>query len=652
MGKKPKYDLVLFILLMALGFMPMLQGWLHLFHPKPLNGVTVTTGKPKFDFDGYRSGTYAKQAEAYTSQHIGFREPLIRFYNQYLWDFYHKTYAKDVVGGKQGWLYYPQSVRDYYGQELLRWHSSTDEAKEKFDQEVKYLNWARSILRENGVELLVFMAPEKSFLYPEFLPDGEKDTTTFNACDYFARRFEETGFPHIEMTRWFQKIKDTVDYPLIPQAGAHWIFPSVYAVDSLSRLMGELKGIHLPKIKIGEAYHTRDRDHDYDNDLELLLNLAFPMKHQYGYYPRHKVSIEHDSTCVKPRVLFIGNSYFWAMQLFTPFQEMFENTEFWFYGSTAYYGENLDQTISVTKLNLLEKLLDFDYIVWFTTGNQINKGTEGFAERALVNLCFNEKKIAETRNRLIDSLRCDSATIASLKTPITDSNYKEQFWPIADQIMYSHSERYFPTLCSDTLPKIRNPRIKEILAINKIKKDSAWMQNLSTYQTVIQNASLEQVLLMEAHNIIGQKPLLRDEADMALRSAYIKRLNVEKERALLSLPSMPDSIKAKARLTGKTFESQLHDDAAWMVHALFENGTMTFPNKNELERLIRRYDYLESPAFDSLVETIKQKMMANPATVEAIKEKAVSKNHTWEEQLQLDAHWVANDKVKKGLVDY
>ena len=178
------------------------------------------------------------------------------------------------------------------------------------------------------------------------------------------------------------------------------------------------------------------------------------------------------------------------------------------------------------------------------------------------------------------------------------------------------------------------------------------MRNLSTYQTIIQNATLKQVLLMEAHNIIDGKPLLRDEADMALRSAYIQRLNVEKERVLLSWPAMTDSLKAKARLTGKTFESQLHDDAAWMVHALFENGTMTFPDKDELERLIRRYDYLESPAFDSLVETIRQQMLANPATVEAIKAKAASKNHTWEEQLQLDARWVAKDKVMRGLVDY
>ena len=572
MKKKPKYDLVLCILLMVLGFLPMLQGRFQLFSLEPLNGVTKELAKPEFGLEAYRSGTFAKEAEAYTSQHIGFREPIIRLYNQYLWNCYHKTYAHDVVAGKEGWLFYPQSVRDYYGQELLRWHPSTEEAREKFDQEVKYLNWARSILKENGVDLLVFIAPEKSFLYPEFLPNGEKDTTTFNACDYFAQQFDETGFPYIEMTRWFQQIKDTVDYPLIPQTGAHWIFPSVYAVDSLTHLMGELKGIELPKIKIGEAYPIRNRDHNYDNDLELLLNLAFPMKHQYGYYPRHKVGIEHDSTSVKPKVLFIGNSYFWPMNNFVPFQEMFETTEFWFYASTAYYGKDLDQTVSVTKLNLLEKLLDFDYIVWFTTGNQINKGTEGFAERALVNLCFNEKEIAEKRVRLIDSLMCDSATIASFGTPITDSNYRQKLWPIADQIMYSHSERYFPTLCSDTLPKTRNPRIKEILAINEIKKDSAWMRNLSTCQTVIQNATFEQVLLMEAYNIIDGKPLMRDMDDPEAKRDRVESLVTDMLQQMRSNPITMQRNQEKAQKNGISEDKQLLLDARWIVNHLIKVG--------------------------------------------------------------------------------
>ena len=566
MRKKPKYDLVLFILLMALGFLPMLQGWFHFIPTKSLYGVTETAEKPEFELDAYRSGDYAKQAEAYTSEHFGFREPIIRLYNQYLWDFYHKTYAKDVVGGKKGWLYYPQSVRDYYGQELLCWHNSTDEAKEKFDREVKYLNWARSILKENGVDLLVFMAPEKGFLYPEFLPRGEKDTTTFNACDYFAQRFEETGFPHIEMTRWFQQIKDTVDYPLIPQAGAHWIFPSVYAVDSLSRLMGELKGIELPKIKIGEAYQIRDADHDYDNDLEELLNLAFPLRHQYGYCPRHEVSIEQEPSNVKPKVLFIGNSYFWSMNLFVPFDEMFETTEFWYYFSTAYSGDSLTETTSVNHLDFIEKLLDFDYVVWFTTGNQMNKGTSDFAAKIILNLCYSKKELDKTYKHIFDSLGLATGT------PIVDSNDRSQLWSTAYKIVFDHPERYFPELNADSLPKSRNPWIKEVLAINEIKKDSAWMWNLSTCQTVIQNAKLEQVLLMEAHNIIEGKPLMRDMANPEAKRDRVEQLVADMVEEVRGKPVLMQQIEEKAAKNGISLEKQTLIDARWVVNRLIKKN--------------------------------------------------------------------------------
>ena len=645
MGKKPKYDLVLFIMLMALGFMPMLQGWLRIFPTKPLNGVTVESEKPEFNLDTYRSGVYARQAEAYTSQHIGFREPIIRLYNEYLWDFYHKTYAHDIVAGKEGWLYYPQSVRDYYGQELLRWHPSVDEAYEKFNNEVKYMNWARSILKENGVDLLVFMAPEKSFLYPEFLPVGEKDTTTFNACDYFAQRFDETGFPCIEMTRWFQQMKDTVDYPLIPQAGAHWIFPSVYAVDTLSRLMSDLKGIELPKIKIGEAYHTRDADHDYDDDLELLLNLAFPMRHQYGYYPRHYVSVEQDSTCVKPKVLFIGNSYFWAMNLFAPLPKLFEKTEFWYYFSTAYSGDGLTETTSVDRLDFVEKLLDFDYVVWFTTGNQMNKGTSDFAEKAILNLCYSKKDIDQTYKRIIDSLAL--STGASL----TDSNSKQQLWSMANRQVFDHPERYFPELAFSSLPEIRNPRLKEVLAINDIKKDSVWMEKLS-YQTIIQNARMEQVLEMEADNMLSGRPLLRDMEDPELRKAYVECLVHQKAMILHAMPDRMEEIKQKASLFGKTIDEQLQYDAAWSTHKDIVEGKTLFGDIDGMQREIRMYDYLASPAFESLVESIRQNMSAHPNTMKAIEEKAKQSGRTIEEQLEVDAHWVAKDKVQKGLVEY
>ena len=105
MKNRVSYDLVLFAILAVLAFLPMLQGRLQWVPLKPLNGVTEELEKPKFSLESYLSGDYTRQTEAYTSQHFGLREPIIRLYNQYLWSCYRKTYAHDVTAGKKGWLF-------------------------------------------------------------------------------------------------------------------------------------------------------------------------------------------------------------------------------------------------------------------------------------------------------------------------------------------------------------------------------------------------------------------------------------------------------------------------------------------------------------------------------------------------------------------
>ena len=556
MRRKTTYDKVLFGILALLSFLPMLQGCFHLIPLKALEGVTVKTGKPTFSFETYRSGDYAKQEEAYLSENFGFRESAIRLYNQYLWTCYKKTYAHDVVAGKDGWLYYPQSVSDYYGTELLKWQPSIEEAKRNFDQEVKYLNWARTVLKENGTELLVFMAPEKGFLYPEHLPDGQRDTTTFNACDYFYQRFEETGFPCIEMTRWFLQMKDTVDYPLLPQTGAHWVFTAVYAADSLFRFMGSLKNTDLPRIKIGELHESPV--HGMDNDLEHHLNLMLPLRHRYGFCPRAEVSIENDTTKVKPKVLFIGNSYMWNIAHFVPLDEVFTEVEFWYYFSTAYFGKDLKQTALVGDLNLLEKLLDFDYIVWFTTGNQMNKGTTGFAKKAMINLCVNDSLIQHHAQHLADSLSIS-------------------FWK-AKEMVYLHPE-IIPEFRGDSL-KIRNNDIPFAKIIKDIRKDSLWIAALEA-QGFLRTATLKMMLHAEAEHIMKGKPLYRDQSAEIQFSLRCQQEVAELMQKIQYEPQTMEIIVQQAKDQEISLQQSLKNNAEWLIrrkYKLLECELLTHPD--------------------------------------------------------------------------
>lgn len=545
MRKKTTYDIILFGILMVLLFLPLLQERLFRIPLKPLNGVTEKTEKPEFSLQSYRSGAYAKQEEAYLGANFGFREPIIRLYNQYLWDCYRKTYAHDVVAGKKGWLYNPESVNDYYGTEMLRWQSSPEAARRQYDLNVKYMNWVRTILKDNGVELLAFVAPEKSFLYPEYLPEREHDTTTFNACAYFLHKFNESGFPCIDMNHWFQQMKDTVDYPLIPQTGAHWVFPAVYAADSLFRFMGELKGIALPRLKIG-TLHESD-NHGADNDLEQLLNLSLPIRKRQGYSPTAEVTVERDSNSVKPKVLFIGNSFMWGITNQVPMQEVFDDVEFWYYYSTAYYGDGLSQTVPVAGLNLMEKLLDFDYIVWFTTGNQLNKGTMNFAQSAILTLGIEDSIRRAYVRRIADTLSLPSDTARLYK---------------AYSLLLNHPE-WIPELNADSLTT-RNSDIPYAKVIKDIKKDSAWVAALKD-QAFLRTATLNRMLHAEVDRIKEGKPLYKDQQDEIMFSQQCQQEVVELMEKMRGREETMKNVKEKAEKNNKTIEKALEDDARWLI---------------------------------------------------------------------------------------
>lgn len=557
--RKKRYDFILFVILLVLLFLPMLQQ--HLLHIplKPLNGVTTETKRPKFDFTSYFSGDYAKHEEAYLGENFGFREPVIRIYNQYLWSFYRKTYAHDVVAGQQGWLYIPESVSDYYGTELLRWHHSTKAAQQDFDREIRYMNRARAILKENDIELLAFIAPEKSFVYPEYLPICEHDTATFNASEFFLQKFEEIGFPCIDMTRWFRQMRDTVAYPLIPQTGAHWVFPAVYAADSLFRFMGELKGIELPRLKIGTMHENKN--HGAENDLEHLLNLSFPIRKRHGYSPTAEVTVECDSIAVKPKVLFIGNSFMWGITNQVPMKEVFDNVEFWYYYSTAYTGDPLTPSGHVVDFNLLEKLLDFDYIVWFTTGNQLNKGTMGFANTAILTLGIDDSIRWAYIGRIADTLTyhpCGEANYHDSSREDSVINRRSQ----AIDMLRNHPE-IIPELNAEAL-STRNNEIPYAKIIKDIRKDSLWVAALLD-QGLLRTAALEFMLHAEADRILQGRPLYKDQLDELQFARYCRQEIVALMEKMRGDESLMQQVREKAEKHGKTLDKALEDDACWLI---------------------------------------------------------------------------------------
>lgn len=571
--EKPKKTLtILFVLTMILLFSFSIQQWLPIASSKSLDGVYNPAPEPDFTWENYCNTDFQAQTERYLSEHYGFRKLLIRLYNQFLYDFFRKTYSEEVVIGKDYWSYYIQHVNEYYGTEMYRWYDSKEEACADFDRQARLMWKLRGVLKDYGIEFLMFMAPDKGFLYPEHLPDREFDTTTVNAREYYSAKFDEYGFPYIEMTKWFLELKeaDTLPYSLMPQAGAHWGFSAVLAADSLFHFMGNLNGQRFPEMKVGPLHESSQQIKTGDRDLENILNLMRILPHKYDKLLDAEVTIVRDSATIWPSVLFVGNSFLWRMHDFIPFDDMFSHSEYWFYNSTANFGKNYSQTTSVEELDILQKLLDSDYVVWFTDGNQMYKTSYGFVESALMNLCLEDKSVQKTLNHIMDSLSNDSLTL--LKTKDMNNVERNAFiWGTANTTLKKGLEQYFPVLAGDSIPSTRNTRIPEVLTIKKIKSDPDWIMALRG-QAVKQNTTLDDIMKVEAQNILNDRPLIRDNSEPITREAYLESLTQDMIKEICNNPNLTEQIKEKAKKNGKTFEEQLQADACWIINDKIQKG--------------------------------------------------------------------------------
>lgn len=558
---------LLFVLTMALLFVFAIQKRAKIWTFKPLNGVFVPTPEPTLTLETYRTAKYQTQLEPYLKENFGFREPLIRFYNQFLYDFFRTSTNDNIIVGKGNWLYFIQHVNEYYGTELYRWYDSNEEAREAYDREAQLMWKLRGVLKDYDVDFLVFMAPQKGILYPEHLPKRKMDTTSVSAREYYSAKFDEYGFPYIEMTKWFQAVKeaDTLPYLLFPETGAHWAFSAAWATDSLMRFMGDLKGINLPKLHFGPLHESSESTKEASYDIENLANLMRPIPNKECLL-NAEVTYTVDSTTTMPSATFIGTSFLMQMYYFVPFSKIFPGSQYWYYNSTVYYGADYKRMTKVTDLDILQSLLDSDYVVWFTEGDQMCKASFGFVESALMALCVSDDRVAEVRLHLIDSLSRDEATMAKLR-----DDPQLTLGGMAYEMVIKHPERYFPEIAGDSIPTARNPRIPESLVVRDIKQDSAWMMNMRC-QTVIRNTTLEEVLKMEAQNVLNGLPLMRDEQNVFSRQTYVESLVKEMEESIRNNPQMMEMIREKAEANGVSVEEQLHADAAWIINYQIEQG--------------------------------------------------------------------------------
>ena len=550
---------------MVLFVLVFIQEQWHPFKLKPLAGVTFTTEKPSLNLKSFASGKYQSNIEQYSRENFGFREWLIRLYNQTNYSLFNQTTCHFITPGKDGWLFYSEAFRDYYGIEPINQYRTYDRAREWAEKNVRMMNKLRYVLQDYDVEFLCFMAPNKAEIYPEYLPYHQPaPSDAIHTAAYYDSLMTAIDFPHVEMTKWYQSMKDTASYLLFPKRDTHWRYSAVYGYDSLFCYMNSLNDFGIPDIHIDRLVKL---DTMYPENDELTLNLIFPIGNDS---PKYRADITVDPSH-KPKVLFVGDSFIWDLETYMPWKEIMDYVEIWFYNKSAFLGFEKEKH-PIGDINRLRSILNADYVVWYSSGYQWGLSSYGFVEDALLRLCVSDSLFDAQIPGVMDSLSHDSL-----------------FWKYHYQWRYSeHREdslHYYavktlrddpeliPGLGGDAMPTIRNTEAIQLAQqANAIANDKPWSTALHI-QASRTGRHFDDILDEEAENVLLGLPLMRQDIQVDTASV----IEFEVGKLMNQWRNNAESIKYlenKAQERGVTFEEILEADARWVVNERLNNGEL------------------------------------------------------------------------------
>lgn len=521
---------ILFALTAVLLFASMLQKQFTLFSFEDLKGVVVEQPMPELRFKSLQDGSYQQQTEQHLKQSFGFRQPMIRLYNQYLWDFYRDTPVAEeqVLFGKDGWLYQPSTVADYYQTRFRYYASDSAQMATMLSEEAQRLLRLQQILEEQGTHLFVCMAPGKDLICPEHLPDNP-DTAYRGEPALSPRFFNEAEFTkigvnHLNLERFFLQMKDTADFALFPQTGIHWSkYAALHAADTLIRYMEHLGDINMKNIVIGPR--VLDDARGSDDDLEQLLNLLRPMpKPKYHYA---KATTDGDTTAEKPKIIIIGDSFWWTIADQIPLDELFAQSPYWYYNNSIHY-DKLHH--SVGEIDMADELCSSDFVVLLYSATTQYRMNDNFSQQALE--AFGVEEVA------LDSMDFVEREIQrAIRNLLASPN---------------------------SMKSIREKAIKYNKTIEQaVHDDARWIVNHK-----IKNGKLKW----------EGKPADTIVLDS---TAFVEREIQRTMKRLSADPKLKESVLEKAAKHNKTYEQALHDDAVWVVKRKIEKGTLIVPSTKD-----------------------------------------------------------------------
>lgn len=295
------------------------------FHP--LHGVQESKYQLLADsLDGeenYFDGTWQRLKAYQLQEELLIRNPMIKMRNQIEFSMFGKVNAEHMY--RYGDQYFRFYCVDYHEGYLFK-------GEQEINDQVKRLKAVQEVLSDS-IPIISAIAPSKTYLYGELLPEFNTKQTEYSNYKYIKKTLIENDMHCLDFNQWFVDIKGTEEAPLMGSGGVHWSrYGSTLAMDSL---------VNYVNVKTGSDFRRPTwvlEDSDtvcyHDNDAAKLSNLLIP---PYDKELKNVNFLPAENNKSKMKALIISDSFFDVVSIYGLRDQIFTTDSKYDY----YYGTQI-----------------------------------------------------------------------------------------------------------------------------------------------------------------------------------------------------------------------------------------------------------------------------------------------------------------------
>lgn len=239
--------------------------------------VKTESGKLNFDF--------FSEFDTYFSEHFAFRQELVTLDGKIRAELMGTSSNKDVIIGKDGWLYYAPTADDFMNINTL-----SDRAINNIMHNLALLN---NYCENQNADFIFTIAPNKNSIYPEYMPYNYVETDAPGNYDKFAEAYSEMNdawiqamissdsgtvipeyFTFIDLKDALLEAKGNSSMPIYHKTDTHW--------NNIGALAARNSLLSLSDTTDGFWNSSWSAANDWSGDLaEMIYPSDVPMDTQY-----------------------------------------------------------------------------------------------------------------------------------------------------------------------------------------------------------------------------------------------------------------------------------------------------------------------------------------------------------------------------------